>query len=55
VHVLRIVALADHAPVHLVLHKLFHIREIKIAPEAVEHALDALVTVPMDCPQDFRQ
>jgi hypothetical protein len=55
VHVLRLVALADHALAHLVLHKLFHIREMKIAPEAVKRALDALVTVLMDYPQDFLQ
>jgi hypothetical protein len=55
VHVLRLVALADHALTHLVLHKLFHIREMKIAPEAVNRVLDTLVTVLMDCPQDFLQ
>jgi hypothetical protein len=53
VHVLRIVALADHTLAHLVLHKLFHIREMKIVPEAVKHALDALVIVLMDYPHDF--
>jgi hypothetical protein len=51
---LRLVVLTDHGLVHLVLHKMFHIREMKIASEAVEHVLDALVTVPMDCPQEFR-
>jgi hypothetical protein len=52
VHVL---ALTDHTLAHLVLHKLFHIREMKIMPEAVKCALDALVTILMDCPQDFLQ
>jgi hypothetical protein len=55
VEVFGLITLADTTGSHQFLHKLFHVREMKIAPKAVEGALDALVTVLMDSLQDLRK
>ena len=53
--VLRLVPLAHHTRMNQVLHKLSHVREMKVAMEPVERALDSFMPVVVHRLHDLLQ
>ena len=53
VQVLRLVPLTNGARAHKILHKLLHVRKMKVAAQSVQRALDSFMSILMDSGHDL--
>jgi hypothetical protein len=53
--VVELVLLTGDAGLHEILHQATHVGKMEIPPEPVEGAMNALMTIVVDCGQDLLQ